>query len=486
MRKYSCPVIILLLALGGAAADWRGKAGIENAPSEIAPLDAPFDMPELRRPAFPAKAFPITDFGAEPGGEVMNTDAIRGAVQACAEAGGGRVVVPAGVWLTGAVHLQSHVNLYLAEGAVLRFSDDPEDYLPAVFTRWAGFECYNYSPLIYARDCENIAITGPGKIDGNGRRWWPWFARQADTAQRMYEEEIRHGISPEKRVYATPEAGLRPQLISPINCRNVLLEGFTIAEPGPFWTIDLVYCGRVIVRKLRVLTEGGPNTDGLNVDSSRNVLIEHCYFNTGDDCICMKSGMNEDGWRVGKPTENVVVRFNLTARGHGGTVFGSDTSGGIRNVYVHSCIYNGTDVGIRLKSTRGRGGVVEKLFFENIDMADIAREAIQITTAYRAWMGTTAGKAPVFRNLDFRDIQVKGAQYAARIEGLPEAPLENIHLRDIAMETEKGFEAARARNLTFEKVHIRPENGSALKWRECEGLSVNGVETAAAGSRDTL
>ena len=246
-----------------------------------------------------------------------------------------------------------------------------------------------------------------------------------------------------------------PSLSVPINCTNVLLEGFTIDQAGPFWTIDLVYCENVIVRNLRVLTEGGPNTDGLNVDSSRNVLIEHCYFNTGDDCICMKSGMNEDGWRVGRPTENVVVRYNHTAKGHGGTVFGSDTSGDIRNIYVHSCIYEGTDVGIRLKSTRGRGGVVEKLWFERIAMKNIRREAIQITTAYRAWMGTTEGKAPTFREITFSNIHAEEVKRAVRIEGLPEAPIQKLRFNNVTLNAQQGFHAEHLEGIELENLTIR-------------------------------
>ena len=448
----------IILFVGAAsmvqAEDWRSRVGPEAATEAIAPIQAPFEMPQLTRPGFRDAVFSVTEYGAKPGGKMKSTEAINAAISACSDAGGGTVRIPAGIWLTGSIHLKSNVNLHLEEDAILRFSEEPQDYLPVVFTRWAGFECYNYSPLIYARDCENIAITGPGTLDGNGRSWWSWSERQADTAMRMYRDQILRAVPPEERIYRTPEDGLRPQLISPINCSNVLLEGFTIAKPGPFWTIDLVYCDRVIVRKLKVVTEGGPNTDGLNVDSSTNVLIEHCFFSTGDDCICMKSGMNEDGWRVGKPTENVVVRYNRTASGHGGTVFGSDTSGGIRNVYVHSCMFDGTDVGIRLKSTRGRGGVVERLWFENIDMADIRREAIQITTAYRAWMGTTKGRAPTFRDMTFRDINVTGADQAMRVEGLPEAPIRGLRLENVRIEADRGVDAVWLEDLKLDEVCV--------------------------------
>mgnify|MGYP000897584446 CR=1 FL=1 len=451
--RFIIPVFVCAV-LAARAEDWQSLVGPDAAPEAIAPITAPFEMPRLERPKFRDATFPITDFGATPGGEVKNTKAINAAIDACAAAGGGTVLCPEGIWLTGAVHLKSNVNLHLARGAVLRFSDDPEDYLPVVFTRWAGFECYNYSPLIYARDCENIAVTGPGTLDGNGRAWWPWAERQEDTAKRMYREQILKGVPPEERVYGTVEAGLRPQFISPIHCTGVLLEGFTIAVPGPFWTIDLVYCDRVIVRTLRVQTAGGPNTDGINLDSSRHALIEHCFLNTGDDCICMKSGMNEDGWRVGKPTENVVIRYNRTAHGHGGAVFGSDTSGDIRNVHVYRNIYDGTDLGIRLKSTRGRGGIVEKLWFEDIEMRNITGEAVQISTAYRAWMGTTEGKAPVFRDLSFRNIHVEGAKQAVRVEGLPEAPIQGLHLENVTVKAEQGMSVEHLQGLVLEDFTV--------------------------------
>ena len=280
------------------------ETGEERAALEsIAAIDAPFGMPRLQRPIFPKHTVDIRDYGAVGDGQTLNTQAISKAIAGCAKAGGGRVQVPAGIWLTGAIHLKSNIDLHLTTDAVLRFSTNPNDYLPVVFTRWAGFECYNYSPLIYARGCENIAITGPGRIDGQGKSWWPWAKHQHQTALMIYEEQVLKGVAPEQRIYGTREAGLRPQLISPIGCRNVLLEGFTIVHAGPFWTVDVIYCENVIMRRLSLRTTGGPNTDGLDVDSCRNVLIEHCTFDTGDDCICMKSGINEDGSRAsaGRP-----------------------------------------------------------------------------------------------------------------------------------------------------------------------------------------
>ena len=273
----------------------------------------------------------LSDYGAKGDGTTKNTAAFRKAIEACHKAGGGTVLVPAGKWLTGAIHLKSHVNLHMEKDAEIHFSDDPQDYLPVVFTRWAGFEVMNYSPLIYANGCENIAVTGPGKLYGHGKKWWGWERRldERNTIAPKLQRYATAGTPVEERVFGNPELGLRPQFISPINCRNVLLEGFTIAEPGPFWTIQFIYCENVIARGLTLHTKGGPNTDGINLDSTRNALVEHCMLDVGDDAVCLKSGINEDGRRIGRPTENVVVR-NITAFNcHGGIVIGSDMSGGV-------------------------------------------------------------------------------------------------------------------------------------------------------------
>lgn len=442
-----------------------------EGPPIIEPVHAPFPMPSFSRPEFPNQIFDITDYGAAGDGVTLNTRSIASAIEACANEGGGTVLIPAGKWFTGAIHLKSHVNLHLAEGAEIIFSDNPEDYLPPVFTRWAGFECYNYSPLIYARDCTNIAISGKGSINGNGRNWWAWEKKQQESAYGMYNNQVLKKIPIEERIYGTAEAGFRPQLIAPIHCHNVLLEDFSIIEPGPFWTIHLTYCDQVIVRNLRILTSGGPNTDGLNIDSSKNVLIEYCYFDTGDDCICMKSGINEDGWRVGKPTENVVIRRNLTHHGHGGVVFGSDTSGGIQNVYAHDNRFLNTDIGIRLKSTRGRGGTVQNLWFENITMKNIKTHAIRIETNYTAWFSSNGGKAPLFRNLHFRSIRCDGAQRGAiQIEGLPESYIEDIEFDDVKICARNGFYANRANNIRLKNVFINPDSGPSMKWKICENI----------------
>ena len=382
----------------------------------------------------------------------MNTEAFRQAVAACTAAGGGTVRVPPGDWLTGPIHLESNVRLHLEKDAVLRFSTRPADYLPVVFTRWEGHECYNYSPLIYARDCVNVAVTGEGTLDGRGKAWWPW--KKLQNARAVYDAEF-NGIAVEDRVFGTEEAALRPSFFQPLGCRNVLVEGVTFRD-GPMWTIHPVYCENVIVRNVSVITEvDGPNTDGLNPDSCRNVLIEDCFFSTGDDCIAINSGLNEDGRRVGRPCENVLIRRCRMEHGHGGVVIGSGMSGGVRNVHAHDCDFRGTDRGIRLKSMRGRGGVVENVWFDNVTMADITHEAIQINMFY----GSTSADpqtdaAPTFRDIHLTNVSCDGAAAAVELIGLPERPLENVTLKQIRVRAHKPMICQDVAGLAIEDVAI--------------------------------
>lgn len=373
---YPRPIKFLLsLVLALTSVAWADASGTETT-DPIAPIRAPFAMPQLERPAFPARVVDVRAHGAVAGGAVKNTQAFAAAIAACAAAGGGRVLVPAGQWLTGPVHLRSNIELHLAEGAEIVFSDRFEDYLPVVLVRAGGIELYNYSPFIYARDCTNVAITGPGRLNGNARAWWAWKSRE----RRDLHQLAPRGVPVEQRVFGTPADGIRPNFVVLMNCRNVLLEGFTIGS-GANWTLHPVYCENVIVRRVHVLTDG-PNNDGIDPDSCRNVLIEHCEFDTGDDCVVLKSGYNEDGWRVGRPMENLVMRWCTARRGHGGLAIGSEMSGGVRNVYVHDCDFAGTDRALRIKSRRGRGGVVENIWAENLRVQDLKHEVVVMNMNY--------------------------------------------------------------------------------------------------------
>jgi polygalacturonase len=438
----------------------------------IESISAPFKMPQLQRPVFPDQTFNIKEYGAIEGGVEKNTDAFRNAIAACNTAGGGKVIVPAGKWLSGAIHLKSNVNLVLQAGAEIHFSDKPEDYLPVVFTRWAGFEIMNYSPLIYARDCENIAITGPGKLFGHGKAWWHWKKREDGpngAGMRIYKEMVLKNVPPDQRVFGNPEEGNRPQFINMMRCKNVLLEGFTIAEPGPFWTIHLVYCDKIIARKISINTIGVPNTDGINLDSSSNALIENCVFNTGDNSIALKSGINADGWRVGLPTENVVVRNVLATSGS--LAIGSEMSGGVRNVLIEDCEFGGTKQGVRVKTNASRGGFIENIWFRNYKLTDINREAINIITNYSAWMSGEDGKhPPVLRNINIENLQCEGANVAAIIAGTPQQPIEGLTLKNISIKAEKGMQISWVNGLNLIDVKLEIETGEPIELINCKNI----------------
>lgn len=447
--------LIALPFLGGNIMGAELATTASAAPAQIARIEAPFEMPQIQRPAFPDRTVDIRDYGAVGNGQTLNTTSFAKAIAGCAGAGGGQVLVPAGKWLTGAIRLRSNVNLHLQEGAEIHFSDDPQDYLPVVFTRWAGFEVMNYSPLIYANGCENIAVTGSGKLYGHGKKWWPWNQRldEINKVGPRLQVQSSKGIPPEKRIYGSTEDGLRPQFISPINCRNVLLEGFTIADPGPFWTIQFLYCENVIARGLTLHTKGGPNTDGIDLDSTRNALVEYCLLDVGDDAVCLKSGCNEDGWRVGKATENVVVRHITALSCHGGIVIGSEMSGCVRNVLAQDCLYDGSERGIRLKSNASRGGVVENLWYRNITMRNIRNEAILLQSNYGAWAACkNATNYPTFRNITIENVVCDGADRAVDIQGTAQKAIENVTLENVFIKARQGMRFNWVHNLELTNV----------------------------------
>lgn len=431
-----------------------------------------FDLTAIEPPSFPDRLFDLGDFGLESAASVQ-TMAFRRAIAACHAAGGGTVLVPAGTWLTGPIHLLSHVNLRLERGALVRFSCRPADYLPVVFTRWEGIECYNYSPLIYARDAENVAISGEGTLDGQGESWWHWKQLQHRAAGALYDAQAA-GVAVEERVYGTETAALRPQFVQTIGCRNVAIEGVTFVD-GPMWTIHPVYCENVLVRGVTVRTTG-PNTDGLNPDSCRNVLIEGCSFATGDDCIAINSGMNEDGWRVGRPCENVVIRDCTMSEGHGAVSIGSGMSGGIRHVHVHDCRVTGGDHGLRVKSMRGRGGIVEDVTFEDVRLANLRREAILLTMFYGSSTAPSRSEAPpVLRDIRVRAVTCDGAGAAVEIRGLPEQPIEGVVLEDLRLNTVRGIHCREVNDLVVSNVRGVVEEEPALACSNVRGLNIAGL-----------
>lgn len=390
-------------------------------------------LARITPPTFPARDFPITDFGADEGGQADCKDAFAKAIAACHDSGGGRVIVPAGKWFTaGPIHLKSNVNLHVADGARVLFSTKPADYLPVVFTRFEGTEVMNYSPLIYAIDQENVAVTGGGTLDGqaSNNNWWTWKRQGGDQDIAKLVAMAEEGVPAAERKFGEG-FHLRPNFLQPYRCKNVLIEGVTILG-SPMWEIHPVLCENVTVRGVTVDTHG-PNNDGCNPESCRDVLIENCTFDTGDDCIAIKSGRNADGRRLARPSENIIVRGCTMRDGHGGVTLGSEMSGGIRNVFVEDCSMSSPnlDRAIRLKSNMRRGGFLENMFVRNIDVGEVKEAVLHIDLRY---FNETGEHKPTVRNIYLENVSSKKSRHPLFLLGIEQAPMENIILTNCRFE----------------------------------------------------
>lgn len=393
----------------------------------------PSILARIQRPTFPAKDFPITNYGATAGG-VDCTDAIAKAIAAANAAGGGRVVVPPGVFHTGAIHLKSNVNLHVSEGATLQFLTDPKKYLPAVYTRWEGVECMNYSPLIYAFEQENIAITGKGTLDGGAdlTNWWAWNdkskqpVKQKTARDRLFDLGEKN-VPVAQRVFGEGDF-LRPNFIQPYRCKNVLIEGVKILR-SPMWEVHPVLCTNVTVSGLYIETHG-PNNDGCDPESSKDVLIENCHFDVGDDCIAIKSGRNNDGRRVNVPSENLVIRGCTMKDGHGGVVLGSEISGGVRNVFVEDCKMDSPnlDRALRFKNNAVRGGVLENVFMRRVEIGTVSEAVLTIDLLYEE--GARGSFKPIVRNVEISNVTSKNSPRVMFIAGFDGALIDDIRFID--------------------------------------------------------
>lgn len=406
-------------------------------------VSAPFPMKPIKEFIYPSKDFSIVDYGAVEGAKVDVTDAIEKAIVACNRAGGGRIIVPEGEWLTGPIHLRDNVNLYLAENAILRFIDTPSRYLPAVMTSWEGMECYNYSPLIYAVECENVAITGSGMLSPKMDHWKKWFARpqpHLDALRKLYRMASKD-IPVEKRQMAVGENHLRPHLIHFNRCKNVLLDGFMIRE-SPFWTIHLYMCEGGIVRNLDVKAHGH-NNDGIDLEMSRNFLVENCTFDQGDDAVVIKAGRNRDAWRLNTPTENVVIRNCNILEGHTLLGIGSEISGGIRNVYMHDCeVPKSVRRLFFVKTNHRRGAFVENIHMENIKTGHVQR-VLEIDTdvlyQWRDLVPTYEERITRIDGIYLKNVTCDSADAIYELKGDARLPIKNVVIRDVHVNKVKEF-----------------------------------------------
>ena len=411
-------------------------------------------------PRFARQDFVITDYGAVAGDGTDCTNAINLAIETCHKAGGGRVYVPPGQFKTAAIHLKSQVNLHLAKGATLKFITDASRYLPAVLTRFEGVELYNYSPLIYALEQDNIAVTGRGTLDGGADKdtWWHWKGgkHQIDPNEVQHEHRKRlrqsaiENLPVSDRVYGEGNY-LRPSFIQPYRCKNVLIDGVKIIN-APMWVVHPVLSKNVTIRNLTI-NSLGPNNDGIDPESCNNVLISDCHLEMGDDCIAVKSGRDNDGRRVNTPCENIVIRRCKMNSIHGGIVIGSEVSGGVGNVFAEDCVVGNSPYGIRIKTNAIRGGYIRNIRVRNVAIDKVKKAVIRINLHYEKV--DHGPYLPKVEGVDVRHLRVNQAKQLLSMRGFEALPIKSVHLSDIELKQSFASEEVEfVEPLSIEKVRI--------------------------------
>lgn len=438
-KVSGCLALCAILFFGCKANEKKATAPVDN----FAAADA--IIKSIIVPTFADKTFNILDFGAVADGTTKNTEAIAKAIEKCSTSGGGKVIIPAGQFLTGPIHLKSNVNLHLEEGAEVLFSKDKKDFLPVVHTSYEGQELMNYSPLIYAYKQKNIAVTGKGTFNGQAgnSNWWPWAGKEiygykkGDVRQHDDHNLPRlwtmseDNVPVSERIFGEGHQ-LRPQFMQPFECENVLIEGVTFTN-APFWVIHPIKSKNVTVDGVTVSSHG-PNNDGCNPEYANNIHINNCVFDTGDDCIAIKSGRNNDGRQVNIPSENIVVENCDMKDGHGGVVIGSEISAGVRNVYVRNCKMDSPELdrAIRIKTNTLRGGFVENVFVKNIQIGEVKEAVLRINTYYGIYANQEGDFMPTIKNIHLENITVeKAGKYGILINGRPESPVKNVTLTNV-------------------------------------------------------
>ena len=536
MKKYLQPRVafFLLCFLAGGLA-WGQEYSWDH-------------LPEVNRPVFRKDTFDITRYGALPDGLTLNTKAINATIADCSRKGGGVVLVPQGLWLTGPIELQSGVNFHIDGAAILQFTADQGQY-PIVAGNWEGHPAARCQPPVSGTGLENIGITGSGIIDGNGDAW-RWIAKDRLTESEWKKKVASGGVLTEDgktwfpsagslKGYRTKDAGvlkpgmspdafgdirdfLRPNLLVLTNCKKVLMDG-PIFQNSPAWCLHTLLCEDLTIQDVHVRNPWyAVNGDGIDLESCRNVLLENSVFDAGDDGICIKSGRDEEGRKRGRPTENVIIRNNIVYRAHGGFVVGSEMSGGARNIFVSNCSFIGTDIGLRFKTVRGRGGIVEKIYIKNISMRNVVHQAVFLDMYYFSKapsLAETYGKAvadlppvteatPQFRDIHISDIVCDGAEEGIFVRGLPEMSIRDIYLENMVLKADRGAELTAARHITLRNIRlvtsgpepvIYVENSSDLQLQAirynpgaallfsingegCERIRVTGTDTSKAAT----
>ncbi|HLR50073.1 MAG TPA: glycoside hydrolase family 28 protein [Candidatus Sphingobacterium stercoripullorum] len=518
VNMYSHKLLIVLLFLGFISCTSEKQ---EAKDYSYLYDNLPFEMPLLHRPTFPENVVSITDFGGVGDGTTLNTDAFANAMEALAEKGGGKLLVPSGVWFTGPIVFQSNINLHLEDQAIILFSPD-KDLYPIVETSFEGLDTKRCQSPISGRNLENIAITGRGAIDGNGHYWRPLkkekvsesFWKKTTSAGGAFKrdnywmpsEQYLHGDTisdmnvpvhlKTDEEWASVRDFLRPVMVSFIECKDIFLNG-VIFQNSPAWNIHPLMCENVIIDDIQVRNPSyAQNGDGLDLESCKNAIVVNSTFDVGDDGICIKSGKDEDGRNRGIATENVIIDNCTVFKGHGGFVVGSEMSGGVKNVSVSNSQFLGTDVGLRFKSRRGRGGVVENIYIRNINMFDILTEPLHFNLYYggKSVVETLEDgdevevaevipevdeTTPTFKNIYIQDVVCASARKALYFYGLPEHMIENINVENYVVHSEVGGELLESKRINLKNIEIYPKEGPALTLRNTQDVHIEGLVTDA-------
>lgn len=488
-----------------------------SAPAGEIYKDLEFEMPQVIEPQIPLNSVTITDFGARGDGRTLNTEAIRKAIETVSSRGGGTVIFPRGMWLTGPIVLKSNIRLHADEGALIVFSPDKSLY-PLIETSFEGYNTVRCMSPIYGKDLENISLTGKGIWDGSGDAWRPvkrdkvpppqwkdivasggvlsddgktWYPSVSyKKAQAISDMNVPLGTR-NTADFEEIKDFLRPVMISLVRCKKIMIDG-PVFQNSPAWCIHPLMCDNLTVRNITVRNPWySQNGDGIDIESCSNTLLYNSSFDVGDDAICIKSGKDEDGRKRGRPTENLVIRNCIVYHGHGGVTIGSEMSGGVRNVSASGCTFMGTDVGLRFKSNRGRGGVVENIWFSDILMTNIPTQAVSFNLYYGGLsvseqldegknidsdtldIPPVTDETPQFRNITIRNITCRGAQQAACLQGLPELNLENIILENIDITADNGIACIDSKNVTIRNLKLQTINKPLLRFLNSSDVSVS-------------
>lgn len=475
-----------------------------------------FEMPKVQEPKFPDYSVSITDFGAVGDGQTLNSNAFAKAIKTVAENGGGKVIIPRGIWLTGPIVLKSNINLHAEEGALIIFSTN-KDLYPLVWAVYEGQEDVRCQSPITGKGLENIAFTGEGIWDGSGDAWrfvkrykmtdnqWEQLLESGGVTNKKgdlwfpsegYKKGYEKNKSGETKKYSSLEDFkeikdfYRPVMVSLVECKNVLLDG-PVYQNSPAWCIHPLMCENLIVRNIDVRNPWySQNGDGIDIESCKNSLVYNCTFDVGDDAVCIKSGRDKSGRDRGIQCENIVIKNVTVYHGHGGVTVGSEMSGGVKNMHVSNCTFIGTDVGLRFKSTRGRGGVVENIFISNIDMVNIPTNAISFNLYYggksvsemladkdqkniKETIVPVTEETPQFKDISIKNVTCKGAYQAIYLQGLPEMNLENIHLENLTMEAENGLICMDANGITIKNLNLKTTEFPAMTFYNAKNVAMS-------------